>query len=69
VAKPEKGFLPLLHINLWLIKNSTKSGGRYPYFRSKFPNFSDAKVKREIFAGPQITKVMLDENMRISQRN
>jgi hypothetical protein len=33
-----------------------------PYLRSKFPNLSDAKVKRGVFVGPQITKVMLDEN-------
>jgi hypothetical protein len=51
------------------MKNCTESGGRYPYLRRKFPNFGDAKVKRKIFAGPQITKVMLDENMRILQRN
>lgn len=62
LVKSEKVFLPPLHINLWLMKNCTKSRGRYPYLRSKFPNLSDAKVKRGIFVGPQITKVMLDEN-------
>lgn len=60
LVKPEKAFVPPLHINLWLMKNSAKSRGRYPYLRSKFPNLSDAKVKRGIFVGPQITKVMLD---------
>jgi hypothetical protein len=62
LVKPENAFLPPLHINLWLMKNSAKSRGRYPYLRSKFLNLSDAKVKRRIFVGPQITKVMLDEN-------
>jgi hypothetical protein len=44
------------------MKNSAESRGRYPYLRNKFPNLSDAEVKRGIFVGPQITKVMLDEN-------
>lgn len=64
--KPVEAFLPPLHINLWLMKNSAESGGRYPHppptIAVSFRISEMPKLKRGIFVGPQITKVMLDEN-------
>lgn len=60
--------LPPLHIKLDLIKNFLKAmdkdGEGFKYLRGKFPQLSDAKVKEGIFVGPQIRKLMKDENYK-----
>jgi len=47
---PEKIYLPPLHIKLGLMKNFVKgmekTGHGFEYLRNKFPNVSDAKIKR-----------------------
>jgi len=47
---PENIFLPLLHIKLGLMKNFVKgmdkTGRGFEYLRIKFPNVSDAKIKK-----------------------
>lgn len=61
-----KILLPPLHIKLGLMKNFVKAmdknGKGFQYIRGKFPGLSDAKVKEGIFVGPQIRKLLKDQN-------
>jgi len=74
---PEKIVLPLLHINLALMKNfvkgMNKTGRGFKYVRNKFPNVSDAKINEGIFIGPQIRELMqdeqFDEDLNETERN
>lgn len=58
--------LPPLHIKLGLMKQFTKAlkkeGECYKYLHSQFPNLSDAKIKEGIFVGPDIRKLMKDDD-------
>ena len=51
-----KFFCPPLYIKLGLMKNfvkgTHKTGRGFEYVRNKFPNVSDAKIKKGIFIGP-----------------
>jgi hypothetical protein len=66
-----------LGINLGLIKNFVKcmdkTGHGLEYVRNKFPNVSGAKIKADIFLGPQMREVMqgkqLDEDLNETERN
>ena len=74
---PEKILLPRLHIKLGLKKNFLKgvdkTGRGFEYFRNKFPNVSDAKIKESILIGPQIRELMQDkefyEDLNENERN
>jgi hypothetical protein len=50
-----------------------KTGHVFEYFRNKFPNESDAKIKEGIFIGPQIRELMhakeFDEDLNETERN
>ena len=50
VVLPEKIYLPTLHIKLGLMKNFVKRMDKtsrgFEYVKNKFPNVSDAKIKR-----------------------
>ena len=50
-----------------------KTGHGFEYFRNKFPNKSDAKIKEGIFIGPQIRELMhakqFDEDLNETERN
>lgn len=65
VAK-EQIILPPLHIKLGLFKNFVKAlnkeGPAFGYLKSIFPNLSDAKIKEGVFVGPQIKKMLNDED-------
>lgn len=65
LVKKENIILPPLHIKLGLFKNFVKSldkeGRAFAYLRLIFPRLSDAKIKEGIFDGPQIRKVLKDE--------
>jgi len=56
VVRTEKNFLSTLHIKVGLMNNFVKGmdkpGSGFEYFRNKFPNVSDAKIKEGIFIGP-----------------
>lgn len=58
----ENVILPPLHIKLGLMKNFVKAmdqnGKGFLYLKSVFSNLSDAKLKEGIFVGPQIRKLM-----------
>jgi hypothetical protein len=43
------------------VKGVDKTSRGFKYVRNKFPNLSDAKIKEDIFIGPQIRKLMLDK--------
>jgi len=73
----EKIYLPPVHIKLCLmkifVKGMDKTGHGFEYVRNNFPNMSDAKVKEDIFIGPQIRKLMqdkqFDEDPNETERN
>ena len=65
VKKPNKVLMPLLHINLGLMKNFVKAIVKhhlnsFEFFCKKVPNLSQAMLKEGIFVGPQIGKVFAD---------
>ena len=53
-----------IHIKLGLIKNFVKAMNRewqaFKYFRENFSRLSDAKIKEDIFDGPQIRQLAKD---------
>ena len=55
------------------MKDMEKTGSGFEYLRNKFPNVSDAKIKEDIFIGPQIRELMqdkrLDEDLNETERN
>ncbi|XP_017476571.1 PREDICTED: uncharacterized protein LOC108366630 [Rhagoletis zephyria] len=62
LIKKEKIILPPLHIKLGLIKNFVKAldkeGEAFDYLKTVFPDISQAKIKEGIFVGPQIRKLI-----------
>lgn len=63
--KKENVILPPLHIKLGLMKNFVKAldpdSAAMQYMRTFFPKLSEAKVKEGIFVGPQIRKLLNDD--------
>ena len=61
---PEKIYLPPLHIKLGLVNNFVKgmdkTGLGFEYVRNKFPDVNDAKIREDVFIGPQIRELMQD---------
>lgn len=60
--------LPPLHIKLGLVKqlikamkNSPERSNAFMYIFDKFPKLSEAKIKEGVFDGPQIRKLLQDE--------
>jgi len=55
------------------VKGMVKTGRGFEYVRNKFPNVSDAKIKEDIFIGPQIRELMqvkqFDEDLNETERN
>ncbi|GBO06096.1 hypothetical protein AVEN_245217-1 [Araneus ventricosus] len=58
--------LPPLHIKLGLMKQFVKAlpkeGECFKYLCDQFPGLSEAKLKEGVFIGPDIRKIMKDEN-------
>ena len=67
IVEPSKVFLPPLHIKLGLFKNFVKAmdieGEEFKYICKKFPYKSEAKLKQGIFVGPEIRKLVKDEEL------
>ena len=63
----EKVLLPPLHIKLGLVKQLVKAldfeGEVFQEIRLIFPRLSDAKIKGEIFVGPQISTMLKSESL------
>ena len=72
-----KILLPPLHIKLGLAKQFVKAlkptGRAFRHIRQMFPSLSEAKIKGDIFVGPQIRKMLasekLEEQMSDLERN
>lgn len=66
LVDPKKVLLPPLHIKLGLMKQFVKAlkgkGKCFEYLEKQFPEISDAKLKKGIFDGLQIRKMLKDEN-------
>jgi hypothetical protein len=66
LIEPEDLILPPLHIKLGLMKNFVKAldrdGPGFAFLRQIFPGLSDLKIKEGIFVGPDIRKLMRNEN-------
>lgn len=65
LTDPEKICLPPLHIKLGLVKNFVKAfqkdGPAFAFLTTFFPKLSQAKIKEEVFVGPQIRKLMKND--------
>ncbi|GBM12446.1 hypothetical protein AVEN_55284-1 [Araneus ventricosus] len=63
LVPPEKVLLPPLHKKLGLMKQFIKSLPKdvecFRYMCSKFPKLSEAKMKEEVFTGPDIRKAVI----------
>ena len=61
-------FLPPLHIKLGLFKNFVKAmdieGEGFKHIAKKVPYKSEAKLKQGIFVGPEIRKLIKDEELK-----
>uniref|UniRef100_A0A034VUX7 Uncharacterized protein n=1 Tax=Bactrocera dorsalis TaxID=27457 RepID=A0A034VUX7_BACDO len=68
LAMKEKIILPPLHIKLGLIKNFVKAldkeGKAFNYLQNFFPIISQAKIKEGIFVGPQIKKLINNDQFK-----
>ena len=66
LVERDRILLPPLHIKLGMMKQFVKAlpkcGNCFKYLCYKFPNLSDAKLKEGVFTGPDIRKLMLDED-------
>jgi len=67
LINPEKVYLPPLHIILVLIKNSVmamdQNRAGLIYLKNNFTRISDAKIKEEVFGGPQERELMQDQTV------
>jgi len=65
LAEWHKILLPPLHIILGLMKNFVKAmdrtGSAFKYLTEKFPRLSEAKIKQEVFMGPQSRRLFRDD--------
>jgi hypothetical protein len=63
---PTKILLPPLHIKLGIMKQFAralpKTGNCFMYHCKKFPHLLEAKLKADVFVGPDIRKLMFDEH-------
>ena len=65
LVESSKIILPPLHIKLGLLKIFVKAldqeGPAFKYLSEKFPRMSDAKIKEDMFVGPQIRDLLKDK--------
>ena len=69
LVNPENVLLPPLHNKLELMKTFVKAmnheGAAFMYFKEKFRLFkSEAKLKAGVFIGPEIRKLLLDDQFK-----
>jgi hypothetical protein len=66
LVNPKKILLPPLHIKLGIIKQFVKAlpktGNCFKCLCNKSPHLSEAKLKEDVFVGPDIRKLMFNEN-------
>lgn len=65
LVKKEKVILPPLHIKLGIMKAFVKGmdqdGEGFMYLKEKFPGLSNEKIKEGVFVGPDIRKLIQDD--------
>ena len=65
LVKQDKILMPPLHIKLGLIKQFVKAldpnSEAFHYLKTVFPKLSEAKIRGGIFVGPQVRRLMLDD--------
>jgi hypothetical protein len=70
VVDPKKILLPPLHIKLGIMKQFVKvlpkTGNCFKYLCKRFPPLSEAELKEGIFVGPDIRKLMFDEDFLVT---
>ena len=73
LVDPKKVLLPPLHIKLGMIKQFVKALAKdvktFKYLSSKIPRLSKAKLKGGVFVGPDIRKLMKDNNFENVMNN
>ena len=73
LVDPKKVLLPPLHIKLGKMKQFVKAlpkvGETFKYLSTKFPRLSEAKLKEGVFVGPDIRKLMKDNNFENLMNN
>ena len=73
LVDPKRVLIPPLHIKLGVMKQFVKALDKdsqcFKYLESKFPSKSDAKLKEGIFDGPEIRKMMADDQFISSMTN
>lgn len=66
LVDPKKILLSPLHIKLGLMKQFIKAldkeGECFQYLKEQVSKLSDAKIKKDIFDGPQIRKMLKDDD-------
>lgn len=66
LVKPSNILIPPLHIKLGIMKQFVKAlphdGATFLYLRSRFPGLSEAKIKEGVFVGPDIRKLMKNQD-------
>jgi hypothetical protein len=70
LVDPKKILLPPHHIKLGIMKQFAKAlpktGNCFKYLGKTFPHFSEAKLKEGVFVGPDIGKLMFDDNFLLA---
>ena len=73
LVDPKKVLLPPLHIKLGMMKQFVKAlpkdGETFKYLSRKFPRLTKAKLKEGVFVGPDIRKLMKDNNFEFVMNN
>jgi hypothetical protein len=66
----KKILLPPLHIKLGIMKKFVRAlkkiGNCFKYLCKKFPHLSEAKLKEGVFVGPDIRKLIFDEDFLLA---
>jgi hypothetical protein len=70
LVDPEKLLLPPLHIKLGkmkqFVKSLPKTGNCFKYICKKFSHLSEATLKEGFFVGPDIKKLIFDEDFLLT---
>lgn len=73
LVDPKKILLKPLHIKLGLMKQFVKAlpkeGECFRYLSEQFPGLSEAKLKEGVFVGPDIKKLMKDEDFELKMED
>ena len=69
-VNPDKVLMPPLHIKLGLMRNFVKvlakqNSNGFEFLCEKFTELSQAKLKEEIFVGPQILEVLKNQSLKM----